>query len=91
MLCAVNFRTMKVVCINDGIMSSKSGNPSQGIGLKKGEIYEVVSISKSSFGDGDCYVLKGMGKKRADRFIEIETEWVDKLLNSLKLEEVCLN
>jgi len=82
---------MKVVCIKDGIMSSKSGNPSLGTGLKKGKIYEVVSISKSSFGDGDCYVLKGLGKKRADRFREIETEWVDKLLNSLNIEEVCLN
>ncbi len=82
---------MKVVCINDGVMSSKSGNPSLGTGIKKGEIYEVVSISKSNFCDGDCYVLKGIGKKRADRFREIETEWVDELLNSLKLDEVCLN
>jgi hypothetical protein len=91
MLCAVNFRIMKVVCINDGIMSSKSGKPSMGTGIKKGKIYEVVSISKSSFGDGNCYVLKGIGKKRADRFREIEMEWVDELLNSLKVDEVCLN
>jgi hypothetical protein len=82
---------MKVVCINDSIMSSKSGNPSLGTGIKKGEVYEVVSISKSDFGDGDCYILKGVGKKRADRFREIETEWVEELLNSLNIEEVCFN
>ena len=73
-------------------MSSKSGIPSNGAGLVEGKIYEVVSISKSSFGDGDCFVIKGVGKKRADRFREIETDWVDELLNSIteevKLEEL---
>ena len=64
-------------------MSSKSGIPSLGTDLVEGEIYEVVSISQSSFGDGDCFVIKGVGKKRADRFREIETDWVDKLLNSI--------
>ena len=64
-------------------MSSKSGIPSNGKGLVEGKIYEVVSISQSSFGDGDCFVIKGIGKKRADRFREIETDWIDELLNSI--------
>lgn len=82
---------MKVVCINDGIISSKSGKLSLGRRIEKGKIYKVVSISKSSFGDGDCYVLKDVGKKRADRFRKIETEWVEELLKSLNVEEICLN
>ena len=67
-------------------MSSKSGIPSTGSGLVEGKIYEVVSISKSSFGDGDCFIIKGLGKKRADRFREIETDWVEELLNSVTEE-----
>lgn len=74
---------MKVVCINNKIMSSKSGLPSKGTGLVEGEIYEVVSISESSFGDGVCFIIQGIGKKRADRFREIETDWVDEILNSI--------
>lgn len=67
-------------------MSSKSGIPSMGTGLIEGKIYEVVSISQSSFGDGDCFIIKDVGKKRADRFKEIETDWVDELLNSIAEE-----
>lgn len=83
---AVKFRIMKVICINNKVMSSKSGRPSQGTGLIQGKIYEVVSISKSSFGDGDCFIIEGVGKKRADRFREIETDWVEELLNSITEE-----
>lgn len=67
-------------------MSSKSGRPSKGTGLIEGKIYEVVSISESSFGDGDCFIIKGLGKKRVDRFREIETDWVEELLNSITEE-----
>jgi hypothetical protein len=74
---------MKVICINNKVLPSKSGIPSSGSGLLEGKIYEVVSISQSSFGDGDCFVIKGIGKKRADRFREIETDWVDELWNSI--------
>jgi hypothetical protein len=78
---------MKVICINNKVMSSKSGIPSIGVGLVEGKIYEVVSISQSSFGDGDCFMIKGIGKRRADRFREIKTDWVDELLNSIIKEE----
>jgi hypothetical protein len=74
---------MKVICINNKLMSSKSGIPSKGKGLVEGKIYEVLYIQPSSFGDGDCFVIKGIGKKRADRFREIEMEWVDELLSSI--------
>jgi len=77
---------MKVICMNNKVMSSKSGIPSNGTGLIEGKIYEVVFISQSSFGDGDCFVIKGLGKKRADRFREIETDWVEELLNSIAEE-----
>ena len=43
--------------MNNKVMSSKSGIPSNGTGLIEGKIYEVVFISQSSFGDGDCFVL----------------------------------
>jgi len=72
--------------MNNKVMSSKSGIPSNGTGLIEGKIYEVVFISQSSFGDGDCFVIKGLGKKRADRFREIETDWVEELLNSIAEE-----
>ena len=83
----LNFRYMKVVCINDKGMKSADGSIGSGKGLIKGNIYEYTHIEKSIWGD-DCYFIKGLGLRQCKRFKAVDNSWVDELLEKIT-KEVC--
>jgi len=81
---------MRVKCINTEYLTNRTGAFSKGFGLVKGKIYIVEKEVDSDNGNGRCYLIKGLGKKRVERFEKIKDEWVENLLKKLS-SEVCLN
>jgi hypothetical protein len=81
---------MKVKCINARYIPNNRGGFSRGDGLEEGKIYLVEKEVDSNYGNGKCYLIKGLGKRRAERFEKQKDEWTENLLKNL-ISEVCLN
>ncbi len=78
---------MKVICINAKPIHLPNGKISNGTGLVKDEIYEYTDI-QTHWNGRKCYNIKGLGLKQTIRFREIDTNWVDELLESIKNEDL---
>ena len=81
---------MRVKCINAKYLPNSKGGFSKGLGLVEGKVYNVEKEVDSDNGNGRCYLIKGIGKKRIERFEKVKDEWVENLLKNLT-SEVCLN
>ena len=86
MLCAVKFRTMKVICINAKPIHLPNGGVSYGEGLQERKEYNAEHTERHWNGRM-CYFITGLGLKQVQRF-RIVDNWVNELLEEIELEEL---
>ena len=75
---------MKVICVISGPLPNKTGGTSSGLGLIKGEIYNVTSSCISQITGGHCYVIKNLGTKLSRRFLLVDAPEIAALEQELK-------
>lgn len=64
---------MKVVCVSNENLNTANGKTAKKQGLVVGKSYDVISNCKSEDGINECYLIKGLGKVRVERFAEAIT------------------
>lgn len=76
---------MKVICVDDKPIIKTNGGVSFGYNLTKGKTYKCLGTKMHPNGIM-CYNIEGLGLKQIIRFREIETDWVDEVLEKLEVE-----
>jgi len=64
---------MRVLCINNKLIVSRVGRH-HGAELREGKVYNTISNSYMDAVGMECYYIDGIGEKLKCRFIELEDE-----------------